>query len=156
MVACHLNTHGGMSSQHTWWHVISTHMVACHLNTHGGMSSQHTWWHVISTHMVACHLNTHGGMSSQHTWWHVISTHMVACHLSEFQYKNHSTHKALNNQSFLINPIFDNPVLQIWTKINTKCKNSYKKWFNNPVDSVIRTISWGMNVCGLVRNYCIF
>ena len=35
-----------------------------------------------------------------------------------------------------------------------KCKNSCKSWLNNPVDSVIRTISWGTKVCGLVRNHC--
>ena len=35
-----------------------------------------------------------------------------------------------------------------------KCQNSDTNWFNNPVDSVIRTISWATKVCGLVRNQC--
>ena len=34
-------------------------------------------------------------------------------------------------------------------------KNFYTNWFNNPADSVNRTISWGTKVCGLVRNDCI-
>ena len=33
-----------------------------------------------------------------------------------------------------------------------KRQNSYTNWFNNPVDSVISTISWGMKVFGLTRN----
>ena len=37
-----------------------------------------------------------------------------------------------------------------------KCQNSFTNCFNNPVDSVIRTISWGTKVCGLVRNNCIY
>ena len=31
-------------------------------------------------------------------------------------------------------------------------QNSYTNFFNNPVDSVICTISWGTKVCGLERN----
>ena len=45
----------------------------------------------------------------------------------------------------------DNPhkLMQNWNK-------SYTNWFNNPVDSIICTIFWGMKVCGLVGNDYIY
>ena len=65
------------------------------------------------------------------------------------------------SRSFLFNPVFNNPVLltiksaQKCMPNGNKCQNAHTNWFNNPVDSVIRTISWGTKVRDLIaRNDC--